>query len=143
MDYADAVWAEKELEQFTKMLHQEPNEYTIRDAARDGDIKRLRNLCTTSMNAQATEAAAENGHLECLKYLIEKRDAPVNTALLIESAAISGQMECLRYLLERYGDSADTVLLIKTLQRGQTDAQLYVSKMVACLELLGTTQYST
>ena len=78
---------------------------TIWAAARQGNLEMLKycvaNQCP--IGERACACAAENGHLECLKYLHEEAKAPWDS-VTASLAAKNGQLHILEYLVERKYD---------------------------------------
>ena len=78
---------------------------TINAAARQGNLEMVKycvaNKCP--INNRACACAAENGHLECLKYLREEAKAPWNSWTAAR-AAFNGHLHVLEYLVERKYD---------------------------------------
>ena len=78
---------------------------TIWAAARQGNLEMVKycvaNECPITVWACAS--AAENGHLECLKYLREEAKAPWDSSTA-EWAAQNGHLHILEYLVERKYD---------------------------------------
>ena len=58
------------------------------------------------IDRDACARAAENGHLECLKYLREEVKAPWDLGTAIWAAA-NGHLHILEYLVERKYDKYD------------------------------------
>ena len=91
------------------------NAGTINMAARRGNLEMVKycvaNRCTVTADACAN--AAKNGHLECLKYLHEEVQAPLNSphrpGRTASWAAKSGHLHILEYLVERKFDKYNTV----------------------------------
>ena len=75
---------------------------TIRTAAVQGNLEMVK-YCVASecpICVIACRRAAENGHLECLKYLREEAKAPWDS-LVLYRAHTNKHLECLRYAVEK------------------------------------------
>ncbi|CAL6383520.1 PREDICTED: similar to predicted protein [Bathycoccus prasinos] len=81
---------------------------TIHTAAEQGNLEMVK-YCVANecpINAEACACAAQNGHLEVLKYLREEVKAPWNLGTAIR-AAHNGHLHILEYLVERKFDKYD------------------------------------
>jgi hypothetical protein len=82
--------------------------WTIHTAAEQGNLE-MGKYCVVNecpINAEACACAAQNGHLEVLKYLREEVKAPWNLGTAIR-AAHNGHLHILEYLVERKFDKYD------------------------------------
>jgi hypothetical protein len=82
--------------------------WTIHTAAEQGNLE-MGKYCVANecpINAEACACAAQNGHLEVLKYLREEVKAPWNLGTAIR-AAHNGHLHILEYLVERKFDKYD------------------------------------
>ena len=81
------------------------DEWTINAAAYKGNLEMVKycvaNEC--SIDREACAHAADNGHLECLKYLREEAKAPWDSTTA-SWAARNGHLHILEYLVERKYD---------------------------------------
>jgi hypothetical protein len=78
------------------------DEWTINMAAKQGNMEMVK-YCVANdcpIGERACSSAAENGHLECLKYLREEVKAPWDW-MTASFAAESGHLHILEYLVER------------------------------------------
>jgi hypothetical protein len=103
------------------------DESTIIAAAKQGNMKMVK-YCVAKkcpIGVMTCANAAENGHLECLKYLREEAKAPWawRTAA---SAAQNGHLHILEYLVERKYDKFDDDACAYAARRGQLDCLKYL-----------------
>ncbi|CCO20730.1 PREDICTED: similar to predicted protein [Bathycoccus prasinos] len=103
------------------------DELTINAAARQGNLEMVKycfaNECP--IDAWACTRAAENGHLECLKYLHEEVKAPWNS-WTAEWAAKYGHLHILEYLVERKYDKFDEKACRNAAENGHLDCLQYL-----------------
>ena len=104
--------------------------WTINAAARQGNLEMVKycvaNECPIDrLHAFACEYAAENGHLEVLKYLREEVEAPWDSRTAT-FAAKYGHLHILEYLVERKYDQFNTSACINTAKNGHLDCLKYL-----------------
>jgi ankyrin repeat protein len=104
--------------------------WTINAAARQGNLEMVKycvaNECPIDrLHAFACEYAAENGHLECLKYLREEAKAPWNSSTAYR-AAENGNLHILEYLVERKFDKYDAWACMLAAENGHLDCLKYL-----------------
>jgi len=117
--------------EFLKWIREEKkcrwHEWTINAAARQGNLEMVKycvaNKCP--INNRACACAAENGHLECLKYLREEAKAPWDS-YTAEWAAESGHLHILEYLVERKYDQYSEYACELAAKYGQLDCLKYL-----------------
>ena len=117
--------------EFLKWIREEKkcrwHEWTINAAARQGNLEMVKycvaNKCP--INNRACACAAENGHLECLKYLREEAKAPWDS-YTAEWAAESGHLHILEYLVERKFDQYSEYACELAAKYGQSDCLKYL-----------------
>ena len=76
---------------------------TINAAARQGNLEMVK-YCVANecpIDVEACACAAENGHLECLKYLHEEAEAPWDEMTLHGAKHYSKHIDCLNYAIEQ------------------------------------------
>ena len=100
---------------------------TINAAAYQGNLEMVKycvaNKCPIGTGACAN--AAENGHLECLKYLHEEANAPWDMGTAIW-AAENGHLHILEYLVERKYDQYSTRVCWEAAENGHLDCLQYL-----------------
>jgi hypothetical protein len=100
---------------------------TILAAAYQGNLEMVKycvaNKCPIGTGACAN--AAENGHLECLKYLHEEANAPWDMGTAIW-AAENGHLHILEYLVERKYDQYSTRVCWEAAENGHLDCLQYL-----------------
>jgi len=103
------------------------NYRTINRAAEQGNLEMVKhcvaNKCPIGTGACAN--AAENGHLECLKYLHEEANAPWDLGTAIW-AAENGHLHILEYLVERKYDQYSTRVCWEAAENGHLDCLQYL-----------------
>ena len=103
------------------------DEGTINAAARQGNLEMVKycvaNKCP--INNRACACAAENGHLECLKYLREEAKAPWNS-WTAAWAALKGHLHILEYLVERKYDKYREWTCVNAAGNGHLDCLKYL-----------------
>ena len=117
--------------EFLKWIREEKkcrwHEWTINAAARQVNLEMVKycvaNKCP--INNRACACAAENGHLECLKYLREEAKAPWDS-YTAEWAAESGHLHILEYLVERKYDQYSEYACELAAKYGQLDCLKYL-----------------
>ena len=108
------------------------NDWTINAAAYQGNLEMVKycvaNKCpigTALRDAGACANAAENGQLECLKYLREEAKAPWDWRTA-SYAARNGHLHILEYLVERKYDKYDEVPCRWAAMNGHLDCLKYL-----------------
>ena len=105
--------------------------YTFDAAARQGNLEMVKycvaNRCP--IDAFSCRNAAENGHLDCLKYLHEVTKVPwgSGTAFL---AALNGHLHILEYLVEREYDKFDKSACSLAAEYGHLECLKYLHEEV-------------
>jgi hypothetical protein len=100
---------------------------TIEAAARQGNMEMVK-YCVANecpIDEWACAYAAENGQLECLKYLREEAKAPSNWRTAAR-AAQSGHLHILEYLVERKYDDYSEYACGYAAEKGQLDCLKYL-----------------
>ena len=100
---------------------------TIHTAAEQGNLEMVK-YCVANecpINAEACACAAQNGHLEVLKYLREEVKAPWNLGTAIR-AAQNGHLHVLEYLVERKFDKYDEWACELAAEYGHLDCLKYL-----------------
>ena len=103
------------------------NERTINAAAEQGNLEMVK-YCVANecpIDALACARAAENGHLECLKYLREEAKAPWDSQTA-NTAAQNGHLHILEYLVERKFDKYSECVCVCAAQNGHLDCLVYL-----------------
>ena len=109
------------------------DEGTINLAARQGNLEMVKycvaNECSFGYGAcndeRACACAAQNGHLECLKYLHEEVKAPWDYGTAV-AAAKNGHLHILEYLFERKYDKCYEYACQWAAMNGQLDCLKYL-----------------
>jgi len=94
---------------------------TIHAAARQGNMEMVK-YCVANecpIGTMACECAAENGHLEVLKYLREE-------ASTASRAALNGHLHILEYLVEREFDKYCEWMCLNAAEKGHLDCLKYL-----------------
>jgi hypothetical protein len=102
------------------------NEWTIEVAAKKGNLEMVK-YCVANecpVDADTCAYAAENGHLEILKYLHEEGKAPWDWETAA-SAASNGRLHILEYLVERKYDQFDEDACAQAAENGHLDCLKY------------------
>jgi len=100
---------------------------TIHAAARQGNLEMVK-YCVANecpINVWACAYAAENGHLECLKYLREEAKAPWGSTTA-NCAALKGHLHILEYLVERKYDQHSAYACENAAEFGHLDCLKYL-----------------
>ena len=103
------------------------NSRTINVAARQGNLEMVK-YCVANecpINEYACAYAAENGHLECLKYLREEVKAPWDSGTA-SWAAENGHLHILEYLVERKYDTYSELACQWAALKGHFDCLKYL-----------------
>jgi len=103
------------------------DKHTINAAARQGNLEMVK-YCVANecpIDALACALAAENGHLECLKYLHEEAKAPWNSSTA-SWAASNGHLHILEYLVERKFDKYSELACERAAEFGHLDCLKYL-----------------
>jgi hypothetical protein len=103
------------------------DEFTITAAARQGNLEMVK-YCVANecfIDRKACENAAENGHLEVLKYLREEAKVPWDSDTA-SCAAGNGHLHILEYLVERKFDQYSTRVCWKAAGNGHLDCLKYL-----------------
>ena len=104
---------------------------TIKTAALHGNLEMVK-YCVANecpINARACAFAAENGHLEVLKYLREEVKAPWDS-FTASWAALNGQLHILEYLVERKYDKFSAWACENAAVNGYLDCLKYLHETV-------------
>ena len=99
----------------------------INAAAFKGNLEMVK-YCVANdcpINDRACAEAAENGHLECLKYLREEAKAPWNS-WTAAWAALKGHLHILEYLVERKYDKYREWTCVNAAGNGHLDCLKYL-----------------
>jgi hypothetical protein len=97
--------------------------YAADAAAKNGHLHILEYLVERKFDdfdEEACEYAAMNGHLDCLKYLHEVAKAPWDTETA-DAAALNGHLHILEYLVERKYDQYDEYACEDAARNGHLD----------------------
>ena len=117
----------------TPALSAEPTDTDIWDAARQGDLERVRKMLKAGVDvdapsrygATALSFAAEKGHLELVKFLLEKGADPNPRDSFYRQTplgwALGGDTTEIAELLVRHGATDVDPALAAAVQRGQTE----------------------
>ena len=100
---------------------------TINRAVAKGNLQMVK-YCVANecpINEMACARAAENGHLECLKYLREEVKAPWES-VTASWAALSGHLHILEYLVERKYDKYNEGACTLAAENGHLDCLKYL-----------------
>ena len=103
------------------------NGWTINTAAHKGNLEMVK-YCVANecpINERACAEAAENGHLEVLKYLREEAKAPWDSSTAYW-AAKNGHLHILEYLFERKYDKYSTGACERAAEYGHLDCLKYL-----------------
>ena len=100
---------------------------TINRAAKQDNLEMVK-YCVANecpIDERACASAAENGHLECLKYLREEVKAPWNS-IPANLAAHNGHLHILEYLVERKFDEYRALACVYAAEKGHLDCLKYL-----------------
>ena len=100
---------------------------TINAAARQGNMEMVK-YCVANecpIGTMACECAAENGHLEVLKYLREEVKAPCDS-VTAAWAALKGHLHILEHLVERKYDKYSGIACTFAAENGHLDCLKYL-----------------
>jgi len=100
---------------------------TINAAARQGNMEMVK-YCVANecpIGTMACECAAENGHLEVLKYLREEAKVPWDSSTA-SRAALNGHLHILEYLVEREFDKYCEWMCLNAAEKGHLDCLKYL-----------------
>jgi hypothetical protein len=103
------------------------DEWTINMAAGQGNLEMVK-YCVVNecpINEKACARAAENGHLEVLKYLHEEVKAPWDSWTAAWAAG-NGHLHILEYLVERKYDQYDEIAYFWAAESGHLDCLKYL-----------------
>ena len=101
--------------------------WTIKAAAYHGNMEMIQ-YCVANecpIDERACAGAAQNGHLECLKYLREEAKAPWDS-VTASWAAENGHLHILEYLVERKFDKFDAYACELAAREGHLDCLKYL-----------------
>ena len=119
------------------------DEMTIQAAAKQGNLEMVK-YCVANgcpIDTAACACAAENGHLECLKYLREEEKAPWNWATAA-NAAKNGHLHILEYLVERKYDEYDAWACSYAVKNGHLDCLKFLHETAKAPWNFGAVAYA-
>ncbi|CAL6387156.1 unnamed protein product [Bathycoccus prasinos] len=116
---------------------------TISSAAYQGNVEMVK-YCVANecpINTWACARAAENGQLECLKYLHEEAKAPWDS-WTASWAAKNGHLHILEYLVERKYDKFDETACWHAAEKGHLDCLKYLHETAKAPWNSGAVRYA-